>query len=220
MVHNIGNKMNEKFGLSNDKNEENTDSIKVVCKRDTVSDRIKADFKFKKRTKAVAVVVLLLFSLVQIHNITENLFGDTGLFHKCTVDIGTFEPMQGYENFFLLSTINISFEGDYTIYASAEDAKNLVNGLVMNFGDIYFADLYNNDTNEWMDIDSSGFNINDFQKFIENGDYSVAYTNDADFIGMSGEELANAGMITGFINTADYIDMIYKSLDYRKKFVV
>ena len=67
-----------------------------------------------------------------------------------------------------------------------------------------------------MNIDPNKLNLDELNALINNGDYSVAYTNSADLVGQGGDKLANAGQITGFGNVNDYIDMAKETIQNSK----
>lgn len=109
-----------------------------------------------------------------------------------------------------LGDISFGLDGLDQIYSNAADAANLSGGLTpdVSAGNVSLADLYNNATGEWMNIDPSSLSIDELKELVSSGDYSVAYTNDPSLIGQGGETLANSNLITGFDNAEHYIDMV------------
>lgn len=114
--------------------------------------------------------------------------------------------------------VSFSIDKISNLYSSARDTADLTNGLIPDHtaGELYFVDLYDNNTETWMNITSDDIDIEELEKIIGTGNYSVACTNDANLVGISGDELLKAGMITEFINAGDYFDIIYNTIENQK----
>lgn len=114
--------------------------------------------------------------------------------------------------------VSFSIDKISNLYSSARDTADLTNGLTPDHtaGELYFVDLYDNNTETWMNITSDDIDIEELEKIIGTGNYSVACTNDANLVGISGDELLKAGMITEFINAGDYFDIIYNTIENQK----
>ncbi len=220
-----------KFGLSDDENEKDEPPVKVTNKRNIAKDKLsnlldklKNDRAFRKNViigVAAAVVVIaaiggaIAYTAVTGDSSTMNAVNTTSQ----SVDANTFAAASNFDlNSVNLNNVNFDLNNVAEIYSNAGDAANLTGGLAPDpsVGEVYMADLFNNATGEYMNIDPNTLNLDELNALINNGDYSVAYTNSADLVGQGGDKLANAGQITGFGNVNDYIDMAKETIQNSK----
>lgn len=227
-----------KFGLSDDTNEKDSEPEIVKSKREPAKNklnkllkRLKEDSKFRKKVIAVSAGVAVACGAIGVIAYSA-ITGDTSSMQN-TGDIASQAQNIATQmsdpnvlntanefnvNSVELSDINFDLDNVQNIFSSASDAANLVDGLTpdQEAGNIYFADLYNNTTGEWMNIDPNSLTLDDLNNIVNNGDYSVAYTNDSNLVGQSGEKLANNGLITGFGNIDEYINMAQDTIKNSK----
>lgn len=228
-----------KFGLSDDENEKDEPPVKVTNKRNIAKDKLsnlldklKNDRAFRKNViigVAVAVVCIaaiggaIAYTAVTGDGSAMNNVADVANQAVNTtsqsVDANTFAAASNFDlNSVNLNNVNFDLNNVAEIYSNAGDAANLTGGLAPDpsAGEVYMADLFNNATGEYMNIDPNALNLDELNALINNGDYSVAYTNSADLVGQGGDKLANAGQITGFGNVNDYIDMAKETIQNSK----
>ncbi len=228
-----------KFGLSDDENEKDEEPVKVTNKRNIVKDKLKKlvdklknDRKFRRKVIITAAAAVIGIAAIGIGAAYTALTGDASAMGNLTEGVSeavnTFgqnaDPnvLTAANNFDIssmnLNDINFDLNNMSEIYSNAGDAANLTGGLTPDpsAGDVYMADLFNNVTGEYMNIDPNTLDLDDLNTLINNGDYSVAYTNNVDLIGQGGDKLANAGQITGFGNIDNYVDMAKETIKSSK----
>lgn len=215
------------FDLYNE-DEKDEDPRKVTDKK--VADaKLTEKFEKKEKVKAIALTTLVLISIYGTHHnyktdtlpLISEEYHQTSYLYMSTKPTTTppYELLYQDEQDSVMP-FDVSFPIDKisNIYSSARDTADLTNGLIPDHtaGELYFVDLYGNNTETWMNITSDDIDIEKLEKIIGTGNYSVACTNDANLVGISGDELLKAGMITGFINAGDYFDIIYNTIENQK----
>ncbi len=223
-----------RFGIENNNDKENSQPIEIKEKRSIIPnklkklvDKFKNDKKFKRNVligaAALAIVAgVAIYTAVTGDNSLSQNIDVNSLVSNSNADELVKATIQNYDPNVLapasnvdvssvnLGDISFGLDGLDQIYSNAADAANLSGGLTpdVSAGNVSLADLYNNATGEWMNIDPSSLSIDELKELVSSGDYSVAYTNDPSLIGQGGETLANSNLITGFDNAEHYIDMV------------
>lgn len=227
-----------RFGIENNNDKENSQPIEVKEKRSIIPyklkklvDKFKNDKKFKRNVligaAALAIVAgVAIYTAVTGDNSLSQNIDVNSLVSNSNADELVKATIQNYDPNVLapasnvdvssvnLGDISFGLDGLDQIYSNAADAANLSGGLTpdVSAGNVSLADLYNNATGEWMNIDPSSLSIDELKELVSSGDYSVAYTNDSSLIGQGGETLANSNLITGFDNAEHYIDMVEEAI--------
>lgn len=227
-----------RFGIENNNDKENSQPIEVKEKRSIIPnklkklvDKFKNDKKFKRNVligaAALAIVAgVAIYTAVTGDNSLSQNIDVNSLVSNSNADELVKATIQNYDPNVLapasnvdvssvnLGDISFGLDGLDQIYSNAADAANLSGGLTpdVSAGNVSLADLYNNATGEWMNIDPSSLSIDELKELVSSGDYSVAYTNDPSLIGQGGETLANSNLITGFDNAEHYIDMVEEAI--------
>ena len=224
-----------RFGIENNNDKENSQPMEVKDKRSIMPnnlkklvDKFKNDKKFRRKVLIGAAAALAIVAGVAIYtavtgdnSLSQNIDVNS-LVSNSNADELVKATIQNYDPNVLapasnvdvssvnLGDISFGLDGLDQIYSNAADAANLSGGLTpdVSAGNVSLADLYNNATGEWMNIDPSSLSIDELKELVSSGDYSVAYTNDPSLIGQGGETLANSNLITGFDNAEHYIDMV------------